>query len=130
MEDYSKLIAECLAELEEVPPMTAAERAYMERCAAAMDECYAQENPTPCRRDKNCVCAGGCYHCLVIRPGCRETDRLMNRAAWEKGIFGPARTAKERARHAEAKRAPDDLQQLINSLTSPPPASPRVQKAD
>ena len=72
MEDYSKLIAECLAELEEVPPMTAAERAYMERCVAAMDECYAQENPTPCRKDKNCIRAGGCYYCLVIRPSDRD----------------------------------------------------------
>jgi hypothetical protein len=114
--EYEKLIAECLAELEDVPPMTAAERAYMEKCLTAMDAFYAEEHPTPCRRDKNCVRAGGCHYCLVIRPSDRETDRLMNRQAWEKGIFGPARTAKERARRAEAKRAPDELQQLINSL--------------
>jgi hypothetical protein len=99
--EYEKLIAECIAEMD-VFPMTAAEREYMERCLAAMDECYAQENPTPCRRDKNCIRVGGCYHCLVIRPGCRETDRRMNREAWERGIFGPARTAKGRARRSEA----------------------------
>jgi hypothetical protein len=97
MEDYSKLIAECLAEIEAVPPMTAAERAYMERCVAAMDACYAQENPTPCLKTKNCIRAGGC---LVIRPSDRESDRRMNIEAWERGIFGPARTAKERARRA------------------------------
>jgi hypothetical protein len=102
--EYEKLIAECLAEVEAVPPMTAAERAYMERCLAAIDADYAQENPTPCRKDKNCVRAGGCYYCLVIRPGCRETDRLMNIECWERGIFGPPRTERERARRAEAKR--------------------------
>jgi hypothetical protein len=35
--EYEKLIAECLAEMEAVPPMTAAERAYTERCLAAID---------------------------------------------------------------------------------------------
>jgi hypothetical protein len=39
--EYEKLIAECLAEMD-APPMTAAERAYMERCVAAMDECYGK----------------------------------------------------------------------------------------
>jgi len=117
MEDYSKLIAECLAKMEDVPPMTAAERAYMERCLAAMDECYAQENPMPCRRDKNCVRAGGCYYCLVVRPSDRESDRVMNRAAWEKGIFGPARTEAERARRAEEKRACCGGTCLLHSLT-------------
>src|SRR5437016_4866711 len=115
MEDYSKLIAECLAEIQAVPPMMAAEWGYMERCLAAMDAWYEKEHPTPCRKDKNCIRAGGCYYCLVIRPSCRETDRRMNREAWKKGIFGPPRTAKERARRADAKRAPDELQQLLNS---------------
>ena len=81
-----------------------------------MDAWYEKEHPTPCRKDKNCIWAGGCYYCLVIRPSDRESDRAMNIEAWERGILGPARTAKERARRAEAKRAPDALQQLINSL--------------
>jgi len=114
--EYEKLIAECLADLEVMPPMTAAERAHMERWFAYLDALYEQEHPTPCRKDKNCIRAGGCYYCLVIRPSDRESDRRMNRECWERGIFGPARTAKERARRAEAKRAPDELQQLINSL--------------
>ncbi len=108
MEDYSKLIAECLAEMRAVPPMMAAEWGYMERCLAAMDACYAQENPTPCRKDKNCIRAGGCYYCLVIRPSDRESDRRMNIEAWERGIFGPARTAKERVRRAEANRTAEN----------------------
>ncbi|PYX53249.1 MAG: hypothetical protein DMG76_26280 [Acidobacteria bacterium] len=62
MEDYSKLIAECLAEMEAVPPMTAAERAHMERWFAYLDACYEKEHPTPCRKDKNCIRAGGCYY--------------------------------------------------------------------
>src|SRR2546422_436724 len=100
--------------MEAVPPMKAAERAYMERCGAAMDECYAQENPTPCLKTKNCRRAAGCYECLVMRPGCGETDRAMNIECWKRGIFGPARTSEERTRRAEAKRSPDSLQQLLN----------------
>jgi hypothetical protein len=56
------------------------------------------------RRDKNCVRAGGCYYCLVIRPSCWETGR-MNRECWERGIFGPPMTEAERTRRAKAKWA-------------------------
>jgi hypothetical protein len=105
MEDYSKLIAECLAEMEAVPPMTAAERANMERWFAYLDAFYARENPTPCRRDKNCIRAGGCYSCLVIRPMERATDRAEDIKCWERGIFGAPRTEAERARRARAKWA-------------------------
>jgi hypothetical protein len=102
---YEKLIAECLAEMEAVPPMTGAERAYMERCLAAIDAWHVKEHPTPCRRDKNCIRAGGCYSCLVIRPMERATDRAEDIKCWEREIFGPPRTEAERARRAKAKRA-------------------------
>src|ERR1700736_645007 len=104
MEDYSKLIAECLAEMEAVPPMTESERANMERWLAHMDAWHAKEHPTPCNKTLNCRRAGGCYDCLVMQPRCWETDRRMNRECWERGIFGPPRTEAERARRAEAKR--------------------------
>jgi hypothetical protein len=58
MEDYSKLIAKCFAEMD-AHPMTAAERAYMERCLAAIDADHAQEHPTPCNKTLNCRRAGG-----------------------------------------------------------------------
>jgi hypothetical protein len=100
--------------MEAVPPMTAAERANMERWFAYLDAFYEQEHPTPCRKDKNCVRAGGCYYCLVIRPMERATDRAEDIKGWERGIMGPPRTEAERARRAEAKRSPDSLQQLLN----------------
>jgi hypothetical protein len=106
--EYEKLIAECLAEMEAVPPMTAAERAHMERWFAYLDAWHAQEHPTPCNKTKNCRRAGGCYSCLVLEPRCWETDRRMNRECWEKGIFGPPRTEAERARRAEAKRTAEN----------------------
>ena len=90
--EYEKLFAECLAEIEAVPPMTVAERAHMEGWFAYLDAWYEQEHPTPCLRDKNCIRAGGCYHCFVIRPYERATDRVENIKCWERGIFGPPRT--------------------------------------
>jgi hypothetical protein len=47
--EYEKLIAESIAEMD-APPMTAAERAHMERWFAYLDASYEKEHPTPCRR--------------------------------------------------------------------------------
>lgn len=69
--EFEKLIAECLAAID--APL-----------------------PEPCRKDKNCIRAGGCYYCMVVRPREREFDRRADAEMRKRQKKDPAFLAEQR----------------------------------